>query len=508
MTNAAIAAALARIADLLEGERQNPFRIKAYRRAARSLERHDRQVGDMLRDGEGLTAIPGVGSELSRLIEELATTGRAPLLEELEARAPAAPARRRRRGAPLEDRAIRLTQAEELAAALRAFLAGTPAAQEVEVTGEVRRKLDRVERVELLVASGDPAAVMDRLAAHAGLEELVVDGAHAAARLRGALPIAVTVVPPARWGTALVEATGPPAHARAVRARVPRAAHRTEEGVYRAAGLPFIPPELRGGGAELERPVPPLVEVEAIRGDLQMHTDWSDGRSGVAQMAAACRRRGYEYLAITDHSGSLAIAHGLSPERLERQWREIDEVRAARPGIVILRSMEVDVLPDGALDLPEAHLRELDCVLVAVHVQQKLPRAQQTARILRAVEHPAVDILGHPTGRRGRRPSYDVDLDAVLRACAQLGVAVELDCSPDRNDLSAENVRRALDLGCVVVIDTDAHSQRELQHMGFGVGQARRAAAGPADILNARRWPDLRRWLQRRGGRRALDALG
>src|SRR4030095_607910 len=131
------------------------------------------------------------------------------------------------------------------------------------------------------------------------------------------------------------------------------------------------------------------------------------------RMAAACRKRGYDYLAITDHSGSLTIAGGLSPDELEEQWREIDEVRAAKPGIALLRSMEVDILPDGSLDLPDAHLAALDCVLVAVHVQQKLPRAEQTRRILRAIEHPSVDILGHPTGKRGRRPSYDVDLDAV-----------------------------------------------------------------------------------------------
>ncbi len=230
-----------------------------------------------------------------------------------------------------------------------------------------------------------------------------------------------------------------------------------------------------------------------------MHTEWSDGNATVARMARACRERGYEYLAITDHSGSLTIAGGLTPDELEEQWREIDAVRAAAPGIAVLRSMEVDILPDGSLDLPDEHLAALDCVLVAVHVQQKLGRAEMTRRILRAVEHPSVDILGHPTGKRGRRPSYDVDLDEVFRACARLDVAVELDCSPDRSDLSAENVRRALDLGCTIVVDTDAHSIGELEHMTYGVGQARRAWAEPSRILNARRWPAFRRWLERRG---------
>jgi len=401
-------------------------------------------------------------------------------------------------------------QAEELAESLRAYLA--PAAEQVVIAGDLRRKVERIERIDLLVAAETSAPVLQRLAAHAGLDELHIDAgaSRATARLRGSLPIAVEIVEPERWGTALVEATGPPEHARAVTGR---GDHATETDAYRAAGLPFIEPELRAAGGSPELlaaragKLPRLVEANEIRGDLQMHTEWSDGNATVAQMAAACRKRGYDYLAITDHSGSLTIANGLLPERLERQWREIDEVRAAGPGIVLLKSMEVDILPDGSLDLPDDHLAELDCVLVAVHVQQKLPRREQTARMLRAIAHPAVDILGHPTGRRGPRPSYDVDLEAVMRACAEHDVAIELDCSPARNDLSAANVRRALDLGCTVVIDTDAHAQRELEWMGFGVGQARRAWAQSDQILNAKRWPEMRRWLRRRGKRRGLDAL-
>jgi DNA polymerase (family 10) len=313
------------------------------------------------------------------------------------------------------------------------------------------------------------------------------------------------------YGSALFLATGSDAHIAAIVGNQPPRAHAKEEDVYRDAGLPFIAPELREGAGEIEAAredrLPDLVAREEIRGDLQMHTHWSDGRYTVAQMAAACRERNYDYLAITDHSGSLTIANGLSPERLEEQWKEIDAARAESPGIAILKSSEVDILPDGSLDLPDDHLNALDCVLASVHVQQRMPKKEMTARILRAIQHPAVDILGHPTGKRGRRPPYEVELDVVLRACAELGVAVELDCSPDRTDLPADQIRRAIELGCTIAVDTDAHSIRELDYMIYGVGQARRAWAEPEQILNCLRWPAFRKWLQRRDRRKNLDSL-
>jgi DNA polymerase (family 10) len=562
MDNGEIADALSSIADLLELGRANPWRVRAYRRAARTIGRHPKEVAAMVRDGQPLTALPGIGADLARLVGELAASGRCDLLDELGAETPpsllslarvrgigfrrarifhdeldvrtldeleraiddgrvqalkgfgdrtAAKLRRAIAVHRAREREMRLTEAMREVPALLDFLRLD--AVEVEAVGGYRRRLERIDRIELLAAADDPAPLLERLGLHAGLEAVEIDaaGGRATARLRGSLPIELRVVPPARFGSALVETTGPEPHVRALIELGAGGDHRREEEVYRAAGLPLVPPELRAGGAEIEAArngaLPRLVEPAAMKGDLQMHSRWSDGRYPIAQMAAACRARGYEYMAITDHSGSLTIANGLGPERVEAQWKEIAEVRAAAPGIVLLRSIEVDILPDGSLDLPDDHLLELDCVLASVHVQQKMPRREMTERILRAVQHPAVDILGHPTGKRGPRPSYDVDLDVVLRACAELGVAVELDCSPDRSDLSAENVHRALELGCTIVVDTDAHSVRELDYMPYGVSQARRAWCEPDRVLNTRPWPDFRRWLQRRGRRAGLDAL-
>lgn len=564
--NAEIAIALETIADLLELKKgTNPWRVRAYRRAAQTVERHGKSLAEMVREGEPLTDLPGIGADLAKLIAEIVGTGRSELLDELSAEtAPSLLELARVRGIGLRkarifhdeldvrtlddlERAIdegrvqalkgfgektaqkvreaiaahrarenemKLTEAMRVVPTFCRFLDEDPAVERCECVGAYRRRHERISEIEILVASDDAKSVFARLAVHAGLEDFQADQAagRATARLRRSLPLKLHVVPARAFGSALVASTGSDEHARTVFELAGGVKpYATEDEVYAAAGLAPVPPELRDSpeaiAAARERRLPRLVEEDQIRGDLQMHSHWSDGRYTIAQMAAACRARGYHYLAMTDHSGSLTIANGLTPERLQAQWEEIDEVRAGDPGIVLLRSNEVDILPDGTLDQPDELLAELDCVLASVHVMQKMPRKEMTARILRAIAHPSVDILGHPTGKRGRRPSYEVDLDEVLRACAALDVAVELDCSPDRSDLSADNVMRALELGCTIVVDTDAHSIRELDYMGYGVSQARRAWTETGRILNTRAWPDFRRWLQRRGRRPHLDKL-
>ncbi|MGD8279415.1 MAG: PHP domain-containing protein [Gemmatimonadota bacterium] len=235
-----------------------------------------------------------------------------------------------------------------------------------------------------------------------------------------------------------------------------------------------------------------------VRGDLHLHTTWSDGRDTVERMARACLSRGYAYLAITDHSRSLRVARGLSPERLRMQWAEIDRVRARVPEIRILRGLEVDILPSGGLDLPDDMLEALDLVIISVHSRLDMPRARFTDRVIRAMSHPATDILGHPTGRMiGRRKPSDLDLDAVLRAAAELDVAVEINAQPHRLDLDADNARRAREIGVRLAIDTDAHAVGALDYMAAGLRLAADAGLASTDVLNASTLPALEAWLAR-----------
>jgi DNA polymerase (family 10) len=262
-----------------------------------------------------------------------------------------------------------------------------------------------------------------------------------------------------------------------------------EAGVYQAVGLEWIPPELRENRGEIEAALsgtlPRLIDLDDIRGDLQMHSTWSDGSDSIEAMLEACAARGYEYLAMTDHSKALAMTGGLDAERLRQQWLEIRELAARHNEITILRGMEVDILADGTLDLEDEMLDELDIVLVSVHSRFDLPEAEQTERVLKAIQHPAVHILAHPTGRQiNRRDPLRFDLDAILACAGELGVVVEINAHPDRLDLSDAHVLLARKHGCKIVISTDAHRISDLDLMRYGVEQARRAWLGPDAVVN------------------------
>jgi DNA polymerase (family 10) len=263
----------------------------------------------------------------------------------------------------------------------------------------------------------------------------------------------------------------------------------TEEEVYAAVGLPWIPPELREDRGEIEAAeagLPKLLGLADIRGDLQMHSTWSDGKHSIRQMVEACAKRGYQYCALTDHSKTLAMTGGLDAQALREQWREMDEVMAGRSDIRLLRSLEIDILRDGALDLEDEMIAGLDLVLVSIHTLLDLPAAQQTRRILKAIQHPAVHILAHPTGRLiNRREPYAFDLNEVLHCAKQHDVTVELNAHPQRLDLRDTQVMLARELGVRIAINTDAHQVRDLDLMRYGVEQARRAWLEPKHVLNA-----------------------
>ncbi len=543
------------IADLLEIREENVFRVRAYRRAAQQLESLAEDAAEALEAGK---KIPGIGADLAAKIREFADTGAVAYLEELRKTLPAGvrdlmaiqgvgPKTAKllaeqlgidsverleeacRSGAILEVPGIRAKTRDNMLRGIEAWKAGqarmplgkalaladavvralreTPGVQAIEPAGSLRRRLETVGDIDILVTSTRPAAVIERFV---GLPQVVTVLAHgetkSSIRHREGIQVDLRVVEPEAFGAALQYFTGSKNHNVKLRelavrkklkiseygvfdARGRRAGGRTEEEVYAAVGLPWIPPELREDTGEIEaalaRKLPTLVEVEHIRGDLHAHTDWSDGHHPLEALVTAAEARGYEYIIVSDHSRSATVARGLTPDQLRDQIRKI-RVLQRKHRVRILAGSECDILADGTMDFPDDVLAELDVVLAAVHSRFKQPRPEMTARICRALENPHVRILAHPTGRLlGSREPYDVDLEQVFAAAKRHGKAIEINGSPWRLDLNDVHARRARDLGLLVTIDTDAHYLDELENMALGVATARRAWIGPERVVNA-----------------------
>ena len=414
-----------------------------------------------------------------------------------------------------------LGKALAVADALVRALREEPAVRDIEVAGSLRRRAETAGDIDILVTSDRPAAVLDHFVRLPQVASVLTRGAtKSSVRHRENLQVDLRVVEPDAFGAALQYFTGSKNHnvklrELAVRKKLKiseygvfdergrRVAGRTEEEVYAAVGLPWIPPELREDTGEIEAALagslPSLVEVGHIRGDLHAHTDWSDGHHSLEALVAAAEARGYEYIIVSDHSRSATIARGLGPEQLREQLGRIRALQS-RHRIRILAGSECDILADGALDFPDEVLAELDVVLAAVHSRFKQPGPEMTARICRALENPHVRILVHPTGRRiGAREPYDVDLEQVFAAAKRHGKAVEINASPSRLDLKDSHARRARDLGLPLAIDTDTHYLSDLDHMGLGIATARRAWIGPEQVVNTLPLDRLLAWA--RGGR-------
>jgi len=412
-----------------------------------------------------------------------------------------------------------LSVARAIAARLVEILRAQGGVDRIEVAGSLRRGRETVKDIDILVTSRDPARVMRTFTGVAAAAEVLSEGPTRSTILhQDGLHVDLRVVEPEAFGAALQYFTGSKEHNVRVREiavrqglrlseygvfdeRNTRLAGATEEDVYAAVGLPWFPPELRENGGEIEAArsggLPPLVTTADIRGDLHAHTDWSDGRHPLDRLIAAAEARGYEYVIVSDHSKSTAIANGLSVEALRAQRALIRELQP-RFKIRILAGSECDILADGAMDFPDDVLAELDVVLAAVHSRFKQDRAAMTRRIVRALEHPHVDILVHPTGRRlGTREPYDVDLDLVFETARRHGKAVEINSSPERMDLGDAHARRAAERGIPIAINTDTHGLNELDHIDLGVTTARRAWIGPAQVLNARPLDALLAWTRR-----------
>ena len=567
--NAEIADQFEQLADLLELEGANPFRVRAYRNAARYIRGHARSLADLLAEGVDLAELPGIGEDLAGKIATLVRTGRLPLLEQLGRRIPAplvamtripglGPKRARalyralrirsledlaraarsgrirelpgfgaRTEALIAERAgraataehrLRLADAEPIARALVGYLRGLDGVKQVEVAGSFRRRRETVGDLDVLVTATRGAQPMSDVVHYEDVAAVDAQGpTRATLRLRNGLQVDVRVVPAAAFGAALHYFTGSKAHNIAVRRLAQargiklseyglfrgerRTGGRTEEEVFAAVGLPWIPPELREDRGELDAArrgrLPKLVRLEDLRGDLHCHTRATDGRDTIETMARAAAARGYEYLSINDHSRHVTVAHGLDRRRLLAQVRAIDRLNAKLEGITVLKSVEVDILEDGRLDLPDDVLKELDFTVCAIHYGFGYGRAKQTARVLRAMDNPYFSVLAHPAGRLiDARQPIEIDLERVLEAARERGRILEVNAQPERLDLDERGCRLAKEVGVKVAISTDAHRAADLDLVRFGVDQARRGWLEPADVVNTRPLAALRKLLR------------
>ena len=558
------------IATLLEARQESRFKIRAYQRAAQTLETLGEDVATVAARN-GLQGLPGIGRELAARIEEFLATGSIPYLDTLRGELPSAfpillqirglgpktarllaeqlgidsierleeacrtgtilgkaGVREKTRDSILkgiaEWRAGRSRTPLHVARAIAAQVAGALEARggvdRIAIAGSVRRGRETVKDIDILVTSREPARVMTTFTTMPAVAEVLGQGPTRATILhRDGLHVDLRVVEPDAFGAALQYFTGSKEHNVRVRelavrqglrlseyglfdeATGRRIAGATEEDVYAALGLPWFVPELRENGGEIEAAragaLPSLVTAADLRGDLPAHTDWSDGRHPLDRLVAAAEARGYDYIIVSDHSKSTAIANGLDVEALRAQRRLIREIQP-RFRIRILAGTECDILADGSMDFPDDVLAELDVVLAAVHSRFKQNRDDMTRRIVRALEHPHVDILVHPTGRRlGTREPYDVDLEAVFSTARRHGKALEINSSPERLDLSDAHARRAAAHGIPIAISTDTHGLNELDHMELGLTVARRAWITPGQVLNARSLDALLAWTER-----------
>jgi DNA polymerase (family 10) len=419
----------------------------------------------------------------------------------------------------LGEERMRLNVAEEMACPLVAYLKGIEGMERVKVAGSYRRRKETVGDLDVLAISEAGKETIQRFVEYEDVDEVVSQGeTRSTVVFHSGLQVDLRVVPQESYGAALFYFTGSKDHNIAMRNLAldqglkineygvfrdgERIAGRTEKEIYGLFDLPYIPPELREDRGELaaarQGRLPALVTLEDLRGDLQMHTTGSDGDASLEEMAHAALELGYEYLAITDHSPNVAVAQGLDADALARQIDEIDRLNDELEGITILKSIEVDILEDGSLDLPDDVLARLDLRICSVHSYFSLSREKQTERIVRAMDNSHFNILAHPTGRRiGERPPYDVDLERVMMAALERGCFLEINAHPERLDLNDVQAKMARDMGLKLAINTDAHNIPELNFMRFGVNQARRGWLEAGDVLNTRSWASLKELLER-----------
>ena len=568
-SNKDVATAFEAIADLLEIDDANPFRVRAYRNASRTMENLEDEASSMIDQGRDLTEVPGIGKELAAKIETIVETGTVKALEELQQKIPAgvvamlrlpglgpkkvktlyrdlgvtsleqldtAAAEGKVRalpgmGAKTEEQ-IRKGIAARIATGDRILhAAARPVVDEIiailqvaepraklSVAGSYRRCRDTVGDLDILAVSKKPDVLMETFVAMDGVADIQANGdTKSSVRLRSGLQVDLRVVASESYGAALHYFTGSQAHNVAVRRRAQKMglklneyglyrgdeqiAGATEKEVFAALDLAYIEPELREDAGEIdvadEGSFPKLVTQKDIKGDLHSHSRASDGRNSIREMAEAARDRGYAYLAMTDHSKRLTVANGLDERRIEAQIEEIDEVNGTLEGFTILKGIETDILDDGTLDISDDVLARLDIVVASVHHRFNLSREQQTERVMRAMDNPYFNVLGHPTGRiLLEREPYEIDIPRIIAHAAERGCCLELNANPLRLDLHEKFCRQAMEQGVLISVSTDAHAIRNFDYIVHGIGQARRGWLEKKHVLNTRTHAQLRKLLR------------
>ena len=569
-SNRDIAEKFIKLADLLELEDENPFRIRAYRNAARIIRSYPKNFHKMVEAGEDLTQIHSIGDTLAKKIREIVQTGRISLLKRLEKEIPhdleimlkipsLGPKRVRRLHEILHintlqdlERALKKGEIESvkgfgpkliqtiteglkqkryethrhrlydvlpIAQALAEELRKIERVDRLEIAGSIRRRRDTVKDIDIVAACFSGSALMERFISHRDVKRVVMKGpTRSSIILKNYLQVDLRVVPPNDFGAALQHFTGSRAHNITLRKMAvkkglkineygifhsdKRIGGEKESDVYEILNMQYVEPELRENRGEialaLRHSLPQLIERGDIRGDLHIHTTRSDGNATLEEMADASRVMGYEYIAVTDHTKHLTIAHGQDEESVLQELEMIDRLNATMEDFTILKSAEVDILADGTLDLPQSVLEKLDLVVAAVHYKFNLTKKEQTRRILKAMENPCFNILAHPSGRLiGLREPYEVDMEAIIKAAKELGCILELNAQPDRLDLDDIYCKAAKEAGVKIALSSDAHSINDLHYISYGISQARRGWLEKEDVVNTLPLTQLRKLLRR-----------
>lgn len=571
--NAEIQAIFEQVADLIEIKGENPFRVRAYREAARVIGGMSEQMAKLVREGRDLTQYRGIGKDLAEKITEIVETGKLSFLEDLKAELPgslldlleipdlgpkkvaalyhqlgvssvdelqaAAENNRVARipgfGAKSQEKIrqsldrfkkkpaerMLLADAEPVAAALQAYIKAQDGVKQTSIAGSFRRGKETVGDLDILATcrKGYESRLMKAFVEYGEVVRIDAQGpTKSSVHLRSGLQVDLRIVPRASYGAALHYFTGSKAHNVAVRQLAQekglkineygvyennkQIAGESEAGVYETVGLCYIEPELRENRGEIEAArtgsLPGLISVSDIRGDLHTHTVATDGIGSTEEMAEAARNAGYEYLAITEHSRKVAVAGGLNEKQVRRHLEAIDRLNETINGIRLLKGMEVDILSDGSLDLPDTVLKELDLTVCSIHYHQGMTSEKQTERVIRAMDNPWFNILGHPSGRLiNRREPMAIDMEAIIEAASRRGIIIELNAQPDRLDLSHKYCQTAVERGVKLAISTDAHSPANLSLMRNGVTEARRGWVSRTDVVNTLGLRDLLQALKR-----------
>jgi len=556
MTNQDIANIFYHIAEILEIQGENPFKIRAYIKAAQTVESYTKELSE-IKDVEQLKELPGIGEKIALKIKEMVETGKlemyeklkkseiAPLIEllqvpglgpkhvkliydklgiktidQLEKAAKAGKLRGLPRlGEKTEQNILKgieqerrhkerfplgviLPKAESIVSQLKQV----KEVKDLNLGGSIRRMKETIGDVDILVSSTKAKKVSDAFVKLPEVQNIISEGAtKSSVMTKDGFQIDLRVVKPESYGAALHYFTGSKAHNIRIRSLgIDRGlkineygvfkgkksiAGKTEEEIFKSVGLPFIPPEIREDWGEIEAAqkgkLPHLIEQKDLKGDLHIHSNWTDGRSSIEDMALAAQKMGYLYMALCDHSPTIGITNGLTPERIEKRKQEIDKVNQKLKGFVILNGAEVDIRSNGKMDFEDDILKELDIVVAAVHTKFTQPKDEMTKRIIGAIENPYVDIIAHPTGRLiGRRDPYEVDMDKLLAAAKANHKIMELNAYPDRLDLNDLHCRKAKEKGVKIAISTDSHWTEHFAWIRYGIATARRGWLVPEDVVN------------------------